>query len=112
MRFNNPSARNHWNIHFIFSDLFSLFDTEYVQATTYQSATIGGTFMWDQGTGGGQGATNENYNTHLNNFAGIFDNSDQHHFLSFANSPQQILEILGDFFKERIDTNIQISNLF
>ena len=94
------------DVHIIFADLFNLFNPDYVQTTTLTS-TIGGIFLWDQNTGG---ATRGNYNSYMSGFADIFDHSDQRHFLAF-DTFDDILRILGDFFRNKIDRFIQIQDL-
>ncbi|KKM75984.1 hypothetical protein LCGC14_1384700, partial [marine sediment metagenome] len=91
--------------HFIFADLFSLHTIEYVKATTYTSTNVGGILMWDQVI---EGLTRDKYDTYMSEFAGIFDHTDQHHFLAFDSSFGDTLRILENLFKTKIDRGIQL----
>jgi len=93
--------------HFLFADLFSLHTLEYVHTTTYTSNIIGGTFMWDRNEGS---LTRDNYNNYMNEINGIFDHTDQHHFLAFDSSFDDILNTLTQFFRNKVDGNIQIQD--
>ncbi len=46
----------------------------------------------------------------MRDFVGIFDYKDQHHFLAFDSSFNDILQILGDFFRDNVDSRIRIQD--
>lgn len=73
----------------------------------YVQPELGGTFMWD----GREGLTREKYEDFANGLNNIFDHTDQHFFLAFDTSFDEILEKFTDLFQNDIDENIAITDL-
>lgn len=95
--------------HFIFMDLFNLHNIDYIRAHSYTNpaSTIRGTFMWDRNEGE---LNRDTYNSYTSDFAGVFEFTDQHFFSEFGNPLNDIIKILGDFFRAKIDTSIKIQD--
>ncbi|KKL92406.1 hypothetical protein LCGC14_1885000, partial [marine sediment metagenome] len=88
-------------LQFIYSDLFAVRMPEYVQPK------LKGTFMWD---GRIATLTRQNYETFASGL-NIFDHTDQHFFIAFGTSFDEILGVFTNLFRRKIDRTITIADL-